>query len=72
MATLDDIRNAGYDVNLAWEGNPDVYAISRAASQPDLTQPNYDSGMLNYLLDDPQTLADFLSGQMQPPAGGSA
>lgn len=51
MATLNDIRDAGFDVQLAWKGDttPDVYAISRKEIG------------LSYLPDDPDALDAFLA-----------
>lgn len=58
MATLDDIRNAGYDVRLAWEGDPAVYALSRATPPDDM---GVSQNSLSYLPDDPDTLDSFLA-----------
>lgn len=62
MAKLDDIRGAGYDVVLAWQGwadMPSVYAVSRE------TPPDPDAGIVgvsqSYLPDDPDMLDAFLA-----------
>jgi hypothetical protein len=65
MASLDDIKAAGYDVAVAWEGDPDVYEISRQSSG----DPGDQTAALSYLPDDPDLLDLLLHQPIQPTKG---
>lgn len=73
MATLDDLRDAGYNVELAWAGyhdarfaSPDVYVVSRDGTLPGSARARVDGGVSVYLPDDPDVLDDFLSHEDEP------
>lgn len=81
MATLDDLREAGYDVELAWAGyrdaqdrfaSPDVYVVSREGALPSSARGRVDGGLSAYLPDDPDVLEDFLSHEDEPEYPGQA
>ena len=68
MATLNDIRDAGYTIALAWAGwddvtgtYPDVHLVTHPATGgEDPAAP--DLGLLTYVSDTPDAIEQFLAG----------